>query len=164
MENSTDKRTEYVSFRVTPEDKKKIEAQNESYKLQIAIINEGFLSEKNWIKNELSTLDDNILQYRAMLLKTREAVLAAQKEHSDKLNEMWDEIAQGIPSFKSKVERIVSELKPISESITQINATIKNQSTYQIESLQKVVESFSRMSETDKQLFNVLLNHVTKPL
>lgn len=158
----TNKRTESVFFYLTPEDKKKFDASKDNYDLQLSIINQYFESEKNWIKSEMQQIDDNLLQYRALMLKTREAVKEAHKEHYDKINDFWDDISKSIPSFRQKVENINKELKPIVSELQQIKTLINDTSTYSLERIMLLVDKFSSMTEKDKEFFMVLFEHSKK--
>ena len=156
---NTKEHTEYTSVYLTKEDKVQFEANKDNYDLQLNIINKYFTSEKKWIKDEMQQIDDNLLQYRALLLRTREAVKEAQNEHYDKINDFWDEIAKGIPSFKDKVEKITEKISPILFELEKIKNMLNNVSTYQLEGIMKLVSTFSNMSNKDKEFFMILFEH-----
>ena len=152
-------RTESVWFHLTKEDKIQFEANKDNYDLQLNIINKYFESEKKWIKDEMQQIDDNLLQYRALLLKTREVVKEAQSEHYDKINEFWDEISKGIPSFNVKIKNITKELSPILSELGKIKDLINSVSTYQLDNIMKLVNTFSNMPKKDKEFFMILFEH-----
>ena len=152
-------RTETVFLSVTPHVKRQIEAAKDNKELQLSIVKEMFELEKNWLKQELQQMDDDLLQYRALLLKMREAYKEAQQEHYNKVNDLWDEISKSVPSFTKKVESLVKELEPVTIALTAIKNQTDSVNTWKAKEIIEMVNLVSNMTPEKIEMFNLLVNY-----
>lgn len=157
-----DKRTEWVSVRMTPEDAKRYKDNSDNYKIQMEIIDEFFVKEKKSLKYDLEQLDGQVLEYRTILLKTRQSLQEAMTEHAKKAEEFWDEIWRSVPSFREKVKSLAEIIRPVVDDVKSLSAAVKGVETYDLEKLTRVVQQFSSMGPKEMEMFKLLVDTYKK--
>lgn len=157
MNNEKIERNEYVSLRVTKEEKIRIEASQDNKTIQLEIIKEIFQSEKNWLQTELSQLDEELIKYRALLITIRQEYRKAQEDHCKQLETFWADLSNGLPSFRTKVSEITKELNPLLDVVKQFDKDFKDISTYRIKDMLELVQKFQGMNTEGMEMFKSLV-------
>lgn len=159
MEN---KDKEFISLYLPKDLIKQLEGFKDNYKLQSDVIKTFYESEKNNLKQELSQLDDELLKYKAYLLKSRELYKEASDLHYQKLEEFWNEVYKGLPEFKNKVKNISDSLIPLTEELSKVKKAIEGISTYEIKNLIEIVTLVDNLSPEKIKMFNYLIDNFKK--
>jgi len=127
------------------------------------LINDIFTREKKWKKGELEQLDEEALQYRAILSKTREKFNEAYQEHLTKQEEFWQSLYTGLPTFQDKVQKILKEFIPITEGIKQIDVQLQGVSKYRLDDMLQIVRIIENLKPEQLAMFNMLVENFKTP-
>ncbi len=162
METNQKEEREYYSAYLPKSLVKKLQDAKSNYAIEKSIIDDFIGSEKHFMKIEMGQMDREVLEYKLYLIKIREALKEAHEDHSNKLNEFWEEISKDLPSFKKKTQEIVKELEPIKEEVEKIKILIDKTSTYSINNTLELVTKITEMSVEQKDMFKFLMENYKK--
>lgn len=132
----------------------KAESEEEQKKIFFRAIEDRKLD----IKNQIECLEDEVLLFKGLGIRYKTELEKIYNEQSQQLEKIWEEFNAGDRIYK-KAKKIQNDLQPIVATINLINSSLSSISTYKIESLIEVIDKFNRMTEEDKTLLKVLIEH-----
>ncbi len=132
---------------------KKAEEGGEDYENLVI----SYLDESNReVRNNLELLEEDVLQYRGLMVKAKQEFKKAKEEHLQASYEVWEEFDKELPSISEKVQKLTDEVKPIKEAADELKDTLNSISLYNLKELADVIEKISNYlsynSETGKIL------------
>ena len=93
-------------------------------------------------KQGLEALEDDVLTYKAIGVKIKNDFRDVKNEHLKTVYDIWEDIDKDIPAVRNKVDRIISELKPLKDEINQINKVVSQIRTFDIKKLIEFIDFF----------------------
>lgn len=120
-----------------------VEVGIESFQEFIAKLKEDAKKE---FKNNLESIDEDIVLFRAYMLKAKESYRKTLQEECDSMYALWEEFNKKRDENKKKVNEILSDLLPIKTALTEIKDLINNIDNAAPKwQLKDVVETFSML-------------------
>lgn len=136
----------------------------ESENAQLAIIDNIIASTKRNMRADLEVLDEDVLQFRGMLLKYKKAYSEALQVHYDATYKIWEDIDSKIPNMKRKAEQSVAEfaviapeLEKVSSQIDMITARIEKVNIYQLTHMVELVQAIQNTDDATKAILGKVL-------
>ena len=114
------------------------------------------------IQNDLASLDDDVLRYKALMLTAKTAFKTAKEEHLNQVEAIWTKIDESIPSTTAEVKKIVDVLKPLTTELKSISEYLNKIDTYNIEKVFKVLKQFNDLYGEEKKMFEFLVTNYNK--
>ena len=149
---------EYVSLYLPKSLAKKIK-QLESGESHEDIV-QSFLDEsKRDIKNSLECLEDDVLEYKALMTKAKVAFREAKEEQLQASYELWEKFEEDLPSVEEKITKLINKLKPVERQLSQINDLLNGLSFYSIENAMELIGKINQMTSETKNIFKFLLEN-----
>jgi mevalonate kinase len=102
-------------------------------------------------------LYDDLLRFKAFALKYKTEIQKVYEEQNNQLEKLFEDIGGMQNNIYLKIEQAKKQLYPITDKVKEINKTLDNVNTYKIERLIELLETFNRMSEENKRLFEILI-------
>ena len=124
---------------------------------QIKIFYKAIEDKKFDIKNEIESLDEQVLIFKGIGLKYKNEFEKVYSEQAQQIEKIWMDFNCGDKIYK-QAKKIKDDLAPISECISSINSTLNNLSIYKIQDLINLIEKFNSMSDKDKELLKLLID------
>ena len=109
------------------------------------------------IKFDLEELDYEILQYKAKVSKWHRTIKEAYDELSNKGYEIFEKFDEARPSFNRKMEEFIASAKPVKSILNDIEKSIANIDTWQIDKLLELISRISQMSVKEKEMLKFLI-------
>lgn len=111
---------------------------------------------KNEIKANLASLDDDVIRYKGLMIKAKQAFKEAKDEEIKNSYEMWESLDKELPSLKEKVESMKQSLLPLQSTLKEINSGMEVLRTYQIKELLEIVKEISQELSYDSKTGKIL--------
>ena len=160
--NTDNKRTEYISIRVTKEEKERLQ-KIEKYDQQEAAFEEIIktISEqsKAEYKTNFESLEEDLIMYQGLMLKTKKMFEAAKNEQLSASYELWEKFDAELGVVKKKINTMQNVLSPVAEQIKNLNDMLAKINTYNIEKVVDVISRLSALCDKDKQMISFLISN-----
>lgn len=158
-----------ITLDVTPWMYSELDAVKHNEDLRDKILKQFVEDEKNWLKDEIQSIDEITAIYRAKLLTIKDNFAKVQDVYVDeicklkpKANEAFDQIEN---IFNQTANRINASERSIGNLMSKILA-LRDYALYidtsKIEKLLDLAERFNKMDDTEKELIRLLLNQPKK--
>jgi chromosome segregation ATPase len=108
------------------------------------------------IKNSLESLDDDLLQYRALMVKTRNAFKEAKEEQLQANYELWENFDKEMPSLQEKIDKVKKAIEPVSNQIKELNEALGDIRSYELKDLLEVIKGISQYLGYDNNAGKIL--------
>jgi peptidoglycan hydrolase CwlO-like protein len=95
---------------------------------------------KRDIRANFETFDDEVLGYRASMVKAKSEFQKAADEAIAANYKVWQDFEEKKKSLKAQVEACVSEIKPLTEEMNRLNAEIQKIKHWDIERFLEMIE------------------------
>lgn len=112
----------------------------ETDKTKLNIIDDYIRESKQEIKNNLESLESDVVQYKAMMLKAKEAFREAKEEQLNASYKLWEKFDKELAEVRTKVEKVKEEIMPIKKILEETKDLLNNINTYQVENLFKSIK------------------------
>jgi chromosome segregation ATPase len=120
-------------------------------------------SSKRDIRANFETFDDEILGYRASMVKAKLEFQKAADEAIAANYKVWQDFEEKKKSLSAQVESCVAEIKPLTEEFNRLNAEIQKIKTWDIE---RFVEMLSKLKShlygEERNILEFLVKHYKK--
>lgn len=145
--------------------KKITDAKDPTSQEMLALIN-GYIDKtrKNY-KDNLEYLDEDIIMFRGLLVGVKKQYEEALNSQLSSEYKLWENIDEQRPKLKKKIEVLTDDLKPLTESLKEIDGLLKSINSWEIG---KLVEQVSFLSsalngETGKMIRFICQKYKPKP-
>ena len=159
-----EQRTEYIGLYVTPTMAKELKLASDNKQLEDKIIKDFVTNETDWIKSQISEMDEINVLYRAKLLTIRDSFQKAQNTYIEEIEKMCDVphtelqgLESKIQSIKNQTQSVKDEAKSLFYEVENISNKMKYINCEPIERLLNLVERFNQMGESDKELIRLMI-------
>ena len=128
------------------------------------LIDEYIDSSKKEFKQSLDNLDEDLIQYQSMMIKTKNKFKEAKEEQVEASYALWEKFEDELPSVEKKTKKIIAKLQPLKEELTEIDDIIKSIQTYDIQKLVEMIKFFNSniYGETENILKYLIDNYRSK--
>ncbi len=123
------------------------------------VVDEYFADSRKEVANQLEDLDEQVLVYKALMIKAKGAFKEASTEMIEQSYQVWEAIDEKRPWVRAKVEQITDELKPIKENLDEIDALLKTLDFYRLEKVMDLLEKIEYVPDETKKMLAFLLNN-----
>jgi len=124
---------------------------------KLRIVDELIKDRKLGITQDIESLDDDLLRFKAFSLKYKTELQKIYEDQNDKLGKLFEDIGDISSKMYLKIEDTKNKLNPITDKIKEVNKTLESLNTYKIERVIELLNTFNKMSEEDKRLFEILI-------
>jgi hypothetical protein len=119
---------------------------------KIEIIEDLTKKMKNEIEMSLSSLDDDVVQYKGMVLKYKKAFKEIYEDQAEKIYKTWEEIQNTLPKQDKLINKLKNELAPILEQIKKLSKVIENVNTYQLIRMSELIDKINDCDDKTKEV------------
>lgn len=121
-------------------------------------VNELIKQKKVDITSDIQNLDDDLLRFKAFVLNYSTALKEAYDKQAERLEQLWEECSEPIEKIDKQTMRIKKDIYDITKDIKDISKELEGLSTYKLERLIKLIDTYNDMSDSDKDIFKLILN------
>lgn len=114
---------------------------------------------KRNIKLDLDGLNDDVLQYKALMSKYHRMMKENYDQIQDVGYEIFKEFEAKKPKFENKMKEFVNAAKPVNEMLKSIQDSLVKIDDWQINKLFSIVEKVANMSDKEKDIFKFLMEY-----
>ena len=164
MENSNEKRTEYVGIYLTPTMAKQIKEAGDNDVLKDKILKQFVTNETDWLKDEVHNMDEITTIYRAKLLTIKDNFSKAQDIYVEEIEKLCNNSYEALKPLGSKFSALQKEVEQAKNQIESASKMVENLSSKicyidysRIERLLDAVDRFNKMPESEKELIRLML-------
>jgi archaellum component FlaC len=150
MDRFAEKEYTYVPKRLV----KLLQDSEDHEKIILEFIDES----KREVRQNLESLDEDLLQYRAMMAKSKQAFREAKDEQCNAMYELWESYEPELGKVRKMASNLAKELAPIKNAVLDLQKTIDGVSTYSLEKMVEIVKQVGSMSDDEKDMFKMLLD------
>lgn len=100
---------------------------------------------KREIKNDLDAFEDEIISYKAAMIKFREEFKKAKQEQIEANYVVWDKFEEDRKSIRDLATKAATELRPLTEELEKINSELSKISKYQMKDFVNTIREISGM-------------------
>lgn len=117
-----------------------IKAYKDPFSDEVVALMERYIDEsKNEWKLSFESLEEDLLMYRGLMVKTKKAFEAAKNEQCEAVYDFWDKIEEEIPKTEEKINNLVKLFDPLEKKLDKLNSSLAKIDTYQIERFTELV-------------------------
>ena len=121
-------------------------------------VNELIKQKKVDITSDIQNLDDDLLRFKAFALNYSTALKEAYDKQAERLEQLWEECSEPIEKIDKQTMRIKKDIYDITKDIKDISKELEGLNTYKIERIIELINTYNNMSESDKDVFKLILN------
>lgn len=165
MTTKKEERSEYVGLYLTPTMAKQLKEADNNEALKDKILKEFVRNETDWLKEEIQTMDEITVQYRAKLLTIKDSFVKAQDIYCEEIEKLVCESQSKMQPLESKFNSLKddirfakSEVESLQKMTDKLSSGLYNVDCTRLERLLDAVDRFNKMPETEKELIRLLLN------
>lgn len=148
-------KTKYISVPVDLANK--IESLQGDDALMSRAIDEYFQWSVNGIVEELSALDETIVQYRGLNAKARQQFREVAIDVSEKAYKVWEDWDEEMPKVTGKIDAMRAELAPLKSDLDEINTAIKKISMWDVGRMLKTMQEVASADNETKKILAFLM-------
>ena len=118
----------------------KVKAYNDPFSDEVVALMEKYIdqSKDEW-KINLESLEEDLLMYRGLMVKTKKEFEATKKEQCSAAYELWEKIEADVPKTKEKIDNLIKLFDPLEKKLDRLNSSLAKIDTYQIERFAELV-------------------------
>lgn len=137
----------------------KIEAMSGDDVLMERAVDEYFQWSVSAIVANLESLDETVVQYKALNVKARNDFRVAALDMSKKSETVWDDWDRAMPRITSKIAKMRGELEPLKKNLDDINDVINKINTWDVERLLKTMHEVECASSGTLKIIAFLMDN-----
>lgn len=153
---------EYVSIEVSPKIKKQIEFYKDNEKMQLEVIKSFFEDEKVLMKDELKSLEEHSVKYRALILKSLEGYrdcYSSVEDEYNKVAKLSDQLLKKVEILCNPIENKVNNIKDI---IKNVNKSLETIDIYKLETTLTILDKVNNLNDKETEILKLVLNNKSK--
>lgn len=112
---------------------------------------------KRDIKIDLDSLNDDILQYKAMASKWHKEMSKAYDSQVEKTELLFEKFDEQRPFFNEKVDQLKHAIQPVNSMIKDLEISMSKINSWKIEKLLDLINKISMMSGREKEMLKFLM-------
>ena len=165
MEDSKEKRTEYVGMYLTPTVAKQLKEAGDNEALKDKILKQFVTNETDWLKDEVQGMEEITTIYRAKLLTIKDNFTKAQDIYVEEIEKLCSKSSDAFKPLSDKfiemqkeVANVKANVESTSKMVDSLNSKIGYINYSGLEKLLDAVDRFNNMSESEKELIKLVLS------
>lgn len=95
------------------------------------------------LQGELDCLDEDVIQYKANMMKARQAFREAKEEQLDANYELWEKFDADIKGVSAYVAKATSQLQPLKAELSQLKELMNQIDKWEIEKLVGLIDKLN---------------------
>lgn len=113
-----------------------------------------FADSKRDFKVALEGLDDEVVQYKALMMKARQAFREAKDEQLEANYQLWEKYESDLKTLSQFTAKAKAQVEPIKREMEDLNKLMQGIDNWKLNDLLKTMESirYSMEGETGKML------------
>lgn len=122
---------------------------------------------KKDLRINLESLDDDVLLYKAYMIKAKNAFEAAKNEQLEASYALWEKFDTELYEVRKKVEKVKEVMNPIKQELEELKTLMNSVKTYDIEKLLEVIKTIATYLSYDGDTAKVvrfLFENYKKPV
>jgi len=134
--------------------------QTDDIAVMSAAVDEYFKNSVKEIAASLESLDNEVAIYKGLMAKARAEFRKASDEQIEQSYATWGEVDKQRPHIQAKVRALVSDLKPITDELNEINDLLNRMDLSRVERTLRLLEELRYApGETKKMLAFLVANY-----
>lgn len=166
--NKNNEKTVYVSGFIPESVVKRLEVVKDSTTLE-QVIETEFKHVKNDIKNSLDLMGDNVIMFKAEMIKYRNAYKEALETELNANYQLWESYDIQKSELKNKIKSTIDTLQPLrnelanlKEELNQISKLANQVNDYQINRLIETIKNLTLLNDSNKEMIDFLIKNFKK--
>jgi chromosome segregation ATPase len=98
---------------------------------------------KDSLRIDIESIGEDIVQYRAHMIKAKNAFREAKEEQLQASYEMWEKFEDDMKVLKGHVERAKSELQPLKDELNELKSLMNQVDKFGIGDLLSLIKSIN---------------------
>lgn len=140
---------------------KKVKAATDAKAIEREIVKYVEETKEN-MRIDIESMDEDIVQYRAYMIKARDAFKKAKDEELAAFYGLWEEYDKDLGKVRQYVTKAKEELKPFLEELQKVKSEINKIDTWGIEKLGDAISKLSSLHGQSKEMVEFLLKNYKK--
>ena len=156
-------KTELLSVWVDKETKAAF-AKSTSEDAELELIQSLINRNNKSMQGDLEAMEDDVLQFRGILLNYKKAYKAALEEHSEATYKIWEDLDAQLPSLRQKVAKFETEVMPLFQSadtmmktLERVSAKMEHINTFQLEKMVDLIKTIQGCDDETKSVLQKVL-------
>ena len=129
---------------------------NTDKKLEEKLIVDYLDQSRSDVKANLESLDEDILRYKGLMAKARQAFREAKEEQLQANYDLWEKFDKELPKLSEKVEMLKNKVEPIKRQVQELNESLDKVRSYQIKDLVDLLKEISDALSYDSNTGKIL--------
>lgn len=110
------------------------------------------------LRLSIESIDEDVLLYRAHMVKARDAFKKAKNEELEAMSDLWESYELELGKVKDKVSSLTEILKPLKDQISGLNTLCNSIPTYHIEKIADILQKINDLSPNAKDILLKAMN------
>lgn len=111
---------------------------------------------KRSFRQDIEALDDDVLQYRASMIRAKNALKEAFETELTDFEKVWEQHADQFAKIKQRAMQTVEDLKPVKAALKEVADEMSKIDRWNIESLLETIKKVENHLDTDGSTGKVL--------
>lgn len=156
-------RTEYLGIYVTPEVKKELDAVRNNSELEEQIYRRFIESETQWLEEEIMSIDEIEVKYRAKLIGIKDSFAKVQDTYVEQIEKLISKTDKRNQDLDASLNQLNEKVQAVFDNANELSKRVDNLGYLNInrlESFMDVLDRFDKYSNEQKELMKMLLTKV----
>jgi len=153
-----EERSEGMYIYVTPTVAKEYKAAATNKDLEDTIIKNFLKSETNWLSEELKSMDEQTIKYKAKLIGIKEAFGLAQDSYVTEIEAIHEKAYNTLNKLNTVTKSLSESIKINFNDLVALDKRLSYVNVGSLERLLTAVDRFNDMTSEQKQLIKLLLD------
>lgn len=135
-----------------------INAYKDPFHDKVVELMENYIDDsKNEWKMNFESLEEDLLMYRGLMVKTKKAFQEAKEEQCGAAYELWEKIEAEIPKTQEKIDKLIKLFDPLEKKLDKLNNSLAKINTYQIERFTELVAKLDSILSCEGQTSDMMV-------
>ena len=121
------------------------------------------------LKQQIESIDDDVLLYRAHMIKTRDAFKKAKNEELEAGYQLWQEFEKELPKTKQFIKEAIDTIEPLKTEVNNLRTELDNINKIisyinldRMLGFLTVLKDCNTLINEDKELLSFIINNYKK--
>ncbi len=128
----------------------------QSDRTKLTIIEDYIRESKNEIKSNLESLEEDVVIYKGLMIKAKEAFREVKEEQLTASYKVWEKFDEEMRSVSESVKIAKEKIIPLKKEIQEVNELLRECSTYNLKELLSIIKEISSELSYDSKTGDIL--------
>ncbi len=114
------------------------------------------------LKIDLDGFEDDVLQYRGLMLKAKETFRKAKDEEIQSHYDLWENFEKEKPKVSEKINSIIALLNPLKNELQEFKDLFKSIDLHNLQEIERTLNSIRNLYGENKAMVEFLMKNYIK--